>query len=361
MRRTLFILLFLSAQMATAKLVRVPFEGVRPTGMGNAFLAIADDANALWYNPAGLAQVRGFHFNLFDFILGVDNSNTLSRLNNALFDGKYKGLLRQDTQFIRLSTLPTLITPYFGLGFFDNLQMFTDIGNLQRLEIDAYGFNDLGVIAGFGFPVGDLFRFGFSTRLIQRSGVDATLTIQDLLAQVGVGSTDFLGAVYDNLRKLAGTGWGVGLTVGSLLRVPLATKSPHLQFAATVEDFGYTSFRKLGSGGTPPRIEPSYNFGVGLNYTLTKVSDFNVAMDARHVFSSVPVHQMFHFGLEYRHRFFALRTGAYQGYPTLGVSFEALPHTRIHFSSYSVELGQKLWERQHRWYLLQVIIGFSPI
>jgi len=29
--------------------------GARATGMGNAFTAVADDASAAWYNPAGIA------------------------------------------------------------------------------------------------------------------------------------------------------------------------------------------------------------------------------------------------------------------------------------------------------------------
>ena len=38
----------------------VLFRGVRPLGMGGAFLALSDDENALFYNPAGLNDVKGF-------------------------------------------------------------------------------------------------------------------------------------------------------------------------------------------------------------------------------------------------------------------------------------------------------------
>ena len=33
--------------------------GARALGMGGAFVAVADDANALYYNPAGLALIEG--------------------------------------------------------------------------------------------------------------------------------------------------------------------------------------------------------------------------------------------------------------------------------------------------------------
>ena len=32
--------------------------GLRPLAMGNAYVAVADDYNALFYNPAGLARIK---------------------------------------------------------------------------------------------------------------------------------------------------------------------------------------------------------------------------------------------------------------------------------------------------------------
>ena len=39
---------------------RIMVKGIRPMGMGGAFTAIADDENAVFYNPAGISQRRGF-------------------------------------------------------------------------------------------------------------------------------------------------------------------------------------------------------------------------------------------------------------------------------------------------------------
>src|SRR3990170_3935872 len=35
------------------------YQGVRPLGMGGAFTAVADDENAMFYNPAGLNNIKG--------------------------------------------------------------------------------------------------------------------------------------------------------------------------------------------------------------------------------------------------------------------------------------------------------------
>ena len=77
------ILLFVTT-VANARLIREDFQGVRAMGMGNAFIALADDANLLWSNPAGLAKVRGVKVNLLDFTLGADSLVTLNQVSRAL-------------------------------------------------------------------------------------------------------------------------------------------------------------------------------------------------------------------------------------------------------------------------------------
>jgi len=54
----IFLLLF-SATQAQANGFRLAEQGIRAMGMGNAFTAVADDASAMWYNPAGIAFLKG--------------------------------------------------------------------------------------------------------------------------------------------------------------------------------------------------------------------------------------------------------------------------------------------------------------
>lgn len=48
-------------QSARADAFRIPYQGAAAAGQGDAFAAQADDASALYYNPAGLTQLKGFN------------------------------------------------------------------------------------------------------------------------------------------------------------------------------------------------------------------------------------------------------------------------------------------------------------
>src|SRR5579883_3253728 len=79
----LLIALVISAYpaLAVAGGMFVPLHGVRPLGRGGAFVAGADDLNAIWYNPAGLAQLNGNQF-LIDATL-VDQILDYTRVDSG--------------------------------------------------------------------------------------------------------------------------------------------------------------------------------------------------------------------------------------------------------------------------------------
>ena len=59
--------------------------GARTMGMGGAFLAVADDFTTLYWNPAGLAQIRKFEFfgDLSHSAHGIDTKFTRGRVTEA--------------------------------------------------------------------------------------------------------------------------------------------------------------------------------------------------------------------------------------------------------------------------------------
>jgi hypothetical protein len=263
---------------------------------------------------------------------------------------------------MRADVFPKFFTPYFGFGIFDKIHTFHDIGNLERPAVDIFTINDLGVIMGLGFPMGDYISAGLSARVFQRTGIDATLTANELLALVQVSDpTQFTNTAFEFLKTLLRTGYAYGINAGVLLRVPLKTNSPRWQIGLAVEDLGDTTFRALA----PPALAPvpviaTYSAGTSLTYTLNKFSVVNVCLDLRNLFEIIPTLKTTHFGIEYRHRYFGFRMGFNHGWPTYGASLEFPPHTRVHLTSYAVELGNGPLERQQRYYLLQAVIGMNP-
>ncbi|MBI1860150.1 MAG: hypothetical protein HYR96_04435 [Deltaproteobacteria bacterium] len=364
------ILILLLAHQAHGYLVRTQYEGIRPTGMGNAYLALADDSNSVWYNPAGLAKQKKWGMNLLDANGAWDSQDTLNRLKNALFNGDNANLLRPDTEMVRFGIFPKFFAPYFTFGLFEQINSFTDVGtvstndilNITAPSVDIFTFNDLGAIAGLGFPFGPYLNFGASVRFFSRTGINSSISPNDLLASLNLTDpTQFNSAVFTFLRNLLRTGYAIGLNVGFLGEVPLPRGYPKWTVAAAAEDVGVTTFRGLTAGILAPEpIISTYSAGTALQYTLTKHTVLNIALDLRNLLEDHPDFKLVHFGAEVRHKFFALRGGVSMGHLTYGASLEFPPHTRIHFSSYAIELANNLLERQQRYYMMQFIVGMNP-
>lgn len=362
MKRALPILLFFTVT-AYAKWLRVPFEGVRPLGMGNAFVALADDANLLWYNPAGLAYVKQKHASLIDLSLGFESQDTLKRMKDALVNDSYPNLLRPDTQYMSLGSRPSFLMPFFGFSIFNNLTSFSDIKNLSSLDatVDIAFKNDMGALVAFAIPFTKYFSVGVSAKIIHRISADMTLTGNDLLAEVQDSQDNFLNAIYSHVQKISKTGYALGANVGVLAELPLQAGMPRVRLAATIEDLGVTTFRPFGTLPTPDPIPQTYHAGISASFVPQKDWTLHLSFDARDCFQRIHWTKMAHLGAEIKHKFFGLRTGIYQGYPTAGFSLDFAPHTKFHAASVMTELGDGFHERGLRWYVFQFTVGFNPL
>jgi len=99
--------------------------GARTLGMGGAFTGLADDEQALFYNPAGLA--------------------TLARLRlNSLYESRF-GLASYGSVSLALRN--------FGLGIF-----FLNLGNIpkrdeQGRQVETFAYSQIALIGSFGLPL----------------------------------------------------------------------------------------------------------------------------------------------------------------------------------------------------------------
>ena len=355
------MLSFHVSQELPAQFLRPNYLGVRPTAMGNAYTAVADDNNVLWYNPAGLTQIRGLHFNLFNFLMGADSTQTLSGIKEAVMNGQYSNLLQgQNPEFLRDTVAPSFFMPNFGFALLQNAQGILNIENLTSTGVDIFAANDLGAIAGIGIPVSKYLGFGVAASFVERSGIDVSMTPSQLLAYFSLSESQFMANIYQALTSRMGTGYGFGVHLGALARLPIVDSNNELTFGAAALNVGRTTFTSLGSLPAPPGLPPVYNFGTSLLHYFHARSSLRWSVDIHHNFEVMPFFKQAHLGAEYRFSQFHFDVGLYQAYPTFGCGFHAPHHTEVIFSSYAMELGDKVWEQGLRVYLLQVNIGFSP-
>jgi hypothetical protein len=60
--------------------------GTRPLAMGGAFVAVADDVNAVYWNPAGLGKITGGECTVAKNVGGVNDSNYDLYLASSVYD-----------------------------------------------------------------------------------------------------------------------------------------------------------------------------------------------------------------------------------------------------------------------------------
>lgn len=175
---------------ARAQVPSQVFTGTRPLGMGEAFVAVADDGNAIFWNPAGLARLDGYRLslarsNLFNldimnyystffmrpyFIPAITDYLTFGVDLSALTFGKDDDpLVFRRYQFnFSLATKPFIVLkpllslePLRGLNVGVNAKYLRLTSSLESTpEADASGWGaDLGFFYDFkDSPVSAIFR-----------------------------------------------------------------------------------------------------------------------------------------------------------------------------------------------------------
>ena len=363
---TIVALALLLSASARADLINEPYAGVRPLAMGNAFIAVADDDNTPWYNPAGLVNIQGAHLTLLDFTVGADSLGTLHSAYDAGYHQNFNGLLASgNPQYMRANFKMTYIQKYFSFTVYDGVQTFSQFQNLTTIgpnsSVMINSANDLGAMAALGVPFGNYISFGVSMRFLQRSSINADLSPQILInAMEAEQSVNPLTTAENLVTQGMGLGWGIAATAGLMGTIPFSPTGK-IVLAATAENIGETTFRPFGGSNVPPAIRPSYNTGFNLNYKLARYSEATFAVDYRDMTSSQPLWSQLHAGGEYKLGPLALRMGLYQGHVSGGIGINAPPHTRINLTTYDVEMGSSIGAGPQRWYLLEVAIGFNPI
>lgn len=313
--KVLVLLLLTCVNRSWADEFRPLYRSARAQAMGNAFVALADNEDAIFYNPAGLAGVKKISLNLLS--LDVDGSNDLLT-NFETFKSSLSNLgistisqLVGKNIYVRGTDTASIVAPGFGIaGIFDEQVAI-------RLKNSASPQGLIGMQGTYGGQFGTGFRLlklkkkkgelrmGIGGKLLWRTGGYNRLNLTQLLtlntAAITGGMSNY------------GIGYGVDAGLQFIYRFK---KKFTVQLGTAMTDIGDTSF---ATGAAAQQN----NFSVGLagTYGGPDVS-VTLAYEYAHILQYADSLKKNHVGLELKFPFLSLYGGLNQVYPTYGIGLD---------------------------------------
>jgi hypothetical protein len=341
---------------ATAKQYPRLYTGVRPLGMGDAFTAVADDENALFYNPAGLSRLSTVQIGLINPLVEVSKKtiDLVQDAQDADMDdtGEVADLLKEyvgEHQHARVGLFPHVGFNVAGagvmIGGIGQGTLDVDVRNPVWPEAHVDMVLDYGAIGGFGLklPLTGL-SAGVALKFLQRESLSEIYTATDIAAE------DFEDRLEDDLYSGSGFSADIGVmyTMGF---IPFMDAN----VALVVQNVPEMDM------GEAKDIKTQANLGLSIGKSF---SAFGIvaALDYKDVSGAFEededIAKRIHTGVELRFlKFLAVRAGLNQGYVSAGATLD-LWVLRFDFATYSEEVGAYAGQREDRRYVGQVTLGW---
>ena len=326
-------------------------QSIRALGMGNAYTAVVNDGDSLFYNPAGLGRSTGVNLTLVNLKLGLNGEeahNTVQKVSSSSAEGIERfSELYGEKLWLGLGGRSTLTIPHFGLGVYSS--GFADIELKDPIlpYFDINYLNDDGLVVGGAFTIGPKSYFGINAKRVNRSGASQAFGVSSFIN----GDTE---QIVTSLNK-KGTGYGVDL--GFSWEVPAGFRPV---ISAVWKDVGTTTFVSAPGSERPPRIQDEQILGIAAGFDTTFLG-LTTAIDFKHLNSSQEnIGKKIHAGLEVDLPFIDIRGGFSQGYHSLGASID-LFLLQLDMAYYGVELGEYAGQDEGRRYqiALTMDLGFD--
>jgi len=332
------------------------YRGVRPLGMGDAFTAVADDENALFYNPAGLSKISSFQLGILNPLIEVSEKSIdlVQDAQDADLDdtGEVADLMQDyagEHQHARVSLFPhvgfNVASAGVMIGGFGNASIDADIRNPVWPEARVDMVMDYGGIGGFGLelPLEGL-RAGVALKFLERESLSETYTAID------ISDPDFGDRLDDDLYSGSGFSADLGV-IYELGFVPIFDTN----VALVVQNVPEMDM------GDARDIDTQANFGLSIEKSFSAFG-FVGALDYKDLTGSIEedddIAKRIHLGAELKFlKAFSLRAGLNQGYFTAGATLDFWV-LRIDFATYAEEVGSYGGQREDRRYVGQITIGW---
>jgi len=250
-------------------------QGSKANSMGTAFVAVADDASAIAFNPAGITQIKGAQ--LYGSVLGVVPTTTYTSPG-----GSNQSMEKQF--FIAPNLYYTSDTPikdlYYGIGLYSPFGLggtkWSTTGLTRYISTESLT-STFAINPSAAYKVSDSFSIGVGFNYMYAQMKSATNTNQALLGAA------------DGAMALKGNGGGMGYNVGMLYQA-----SDHVKIGMAYRSEIKVKFRgNLTLSNIAPPIQPLFGgnsyvsefttetvfpsiFNLGVAYTADEGSVFTV-------------------------------------------------------------------------------------
>ncbi len=326
--------------------------GLRPLAMGNAFVAVVDDYNTVFYNPAGLARLSTWDLEILNpYAEGSTGIKTaVSDAQNSKNSG-VSGVLdlieknAGESFHLGIGIEPHFVMPKFGFAIGADLLEATAIFH-RDISIDVKSGSDIVFPISYAFNLlNDRLSIGLSLKARAKAGVDREFSIDDIEA-LQSGKNDSSGKKLDDYVL---TGAGGGADVG-ILFTPTKTMEPTL--GVSITDLGGTAYKDVASStkgvGIPPVTQASVNVGFSMKPIMINKLYLLTAVDVHSINQNISFSKKLSLGSELGYgRYIKLQAGLYEGYLTGGIQFD-VPLIKIKLVTYAEELGDNAGFKEDR-------------
>ena len=357
----LILTVWLGASPAAQAQLQEYYRGNRAMGMGGAYTAIADDADSVFYNPAGLSLNPAYEFRLLNpkIDISTDDLSVLSDIKAASskIDGPTLSKLFGKHIYADANVMPMLFFPGFAIGYYYDVHTHIVSQNLSYPSIEASYVKDNGIVAGFGHEFGGLakhqyFRFGVSGKFLTRQGFDQTIPLTSLVT----ANKTYLTSLDSASAK------GIGATVGLQYELPISRRED-LILGSAWQDIGDTSFGNSTQVDRPPPIRNNLSAGMALihrfNPGFRSQSNFKFTAELRNLAQTgIDPRLRVHVGGELQIGYVSIQGGVNQDSLTAGVklSFWFLDVSAV---TYGIEDQALAFMDRERRYMLQATLRFD--
>lgn len=345
----------------------------RALGMGNAFIGLADDYNAVLYNPAGLARLEEGQINLG---IGALLDSKVMSFKNDIDSAAGTGEVEDITELLaknygnNYTARATLggfwVRPRWGVAVIPvDFTVNMGIHQLAGAALDVVAYQDTTIALGHGWDVKwfeqDRMSLGVTGKLVYRGHISKSLLAADL-------------AMNKEILRMsdAGEGFTADLDFGMLWTPKISTTSflnymrPTFGFVArNIIDYGFTTNFHLLDEKTGEPEKLGRRFDVGSSWELPDFWVFKSRFlaDVRDMgHKNFTFAKGLHLGAEFNWKIRSWwqggwRVGLNQGYFTAGFTGK-IGIFNLDLSTYAEELGPSDTPKASRRYVAKASLDW---